>query len=142
VRVDPCAGVVARDGKGRILLVQREEDGLWAVPGGHLEPGESWESCARREFAEETGMQVRLTGLLGIYSDPAMQQHRLADGSEVHFVGVVFEGRVDGDPERDADAEIRTASYFAVDELPSELFGPDRPVLEDAISDDPRPLIR
>jgi len=87
-------------------------------------------------------MTVRLTGLLGIYSDPSTQRHRTGDGQEVHFVGVVFEGEIDGDPARDGDTEIRTVRYFAPSELPAQLFGPDRPVLEDAVSDAPRPFLR
>jgi glycerol-1-phosphatase len=142
MRVDPCAGVVARNVDGFVLLVQRHDDGMWALPGGHLEPGESWEQCARREFTEETGMIVHLTGLLGVYSDPLTQRHLTHDGHEIHFVGVVFEGEVDGEPQRDADDEIREVRYFAPTELPSAVFGPDRPVLEDAVSDTPRPIIR
>lgn len=142
MRVDPCAGVVARNADGLILLIQRNEDGTWAVPGGHLEPGETWAARARREFTEESGMVVRLTGLLGVYSDPNTQRHFSPDGQDVQFVGVVFEGQVDTDPLRDADDEIRAVRYFAPHDLPPAVFGPDRPVLEDAISGTPRPVIR
>ena len=69
----PSAGVAVRDDDGRILLVQRADDGTWCLPGGHVEPGESWEQAARRECLEETGWIVHITRLLGIYSEPGEQ---------------------------------------------------------------------
>ena len=127
---------------GHVLLVQRHEDGTWALPGGHLEPGETWRACAQREFTEETGLTVQIMGLLGIYSDPATQRHRAPDGLEIHFVGVVFDGTVNGNPTRVTDTEIRDVRYFPPGHLPSTIFGPDQPVLKDAFSPTPRPAIR
>ena len=62
VRV-PCAGAVVRDGEGRVLLVQRGHEpslGLWSVPGGRIEPGESARAAAAREVREETGLDVHI----------------------------------------------------------------------------------
>ncbi len=142
VRIDPCAGVVARNAQGHLLLVQRRDDRTWGLPGGHLEAGETWEGCARREFTEETGMSVRIAGLFGVYSDPDTQRHRTPDGLDVHFVGVVFEGEADGEARRAADGEIAAVRWFPPSGLPAALFGPDRPVIEDAISGAARPVIR
>lgn len=142
MRVDPCAGVLARNAEGDLLLVQRQDDGTWGLPGGHLEPGETWEECARREFREETGTDVRLTGLFGVYSEPETQRHRTEDGHDVQFVGVVFEGEVDSTFVHEGNDEIRAVRWFCSGELPSSIFGPDRPVLEDALRGVPRPVIR
>ncbi|TDD10868.1 NUDIX domain-containing protein [Nonomuraea deserti] len=60
------AGIVLRDAGGRILLMRRAEDATWGVPGGGLEPGESWSEAALRECREETGWEARIDGLLGI----------------------------------------------------------------------------
>ncbi|WP_373505768.1 NUDIX hydrolase [Aestuariivirga sp.] len=66
----PKLGVSAsiwRDGK--VLLVQRAKPpvGIWAFPGGHVEPGERLEEAAARELMEEAGMTATFSGLLGLY---------------------------------------------------------------------------
>ena len=64
----PCVGAVVHDDHGRLLLVQRgraPSRGLWSVPGGRVEPGETEEAALVREVAEETGLQVRAGALLG-----------------------------------------------------------------------------
>ena len=123
-------GVVALDDAGRVLLVRRADDGTWGLPGGGVEPGEDWSGAARRECLEETGWQVAVTGVLGVYSDPATQVHRYADGRLVHLFGVVLlaaaEVRV-GVP----DEEVREVRFFASSAWPSPLFAPDEPVLRD-----------
>lgn len=66
----PAAGVLAVDDEGRLLLQRRRDTGDWAIPMGRMELGETPAQCAVRETLEETGVQVEVTGLLGIYSDP------------------------------------------------------------------------
>jgi ADP-ribose pyrophosphatase YjhB (NUDIX family) len=62
-----CAGAVVRDGEGRLLLVRRANEpsrGLWSLPGGRIEPGESAPAAAAREVLEETGLTVEVGALL------------------------------------------------------------------------------
>ena len=62
-----------RDGKGRVLLVQRGRppfEGRWGLPGGFCEWKETTEKCCAREAREETGLTVRITELRGVYSKP------------------------------------------------------------------------
>jgi ADP-ribose pyrophosphatase YjhB (NUDIX family) len=66
----PAASAVVADNEGRILLARRRDNALWTVPGGAMEPGETIVDTAVREVAEETGVQVEITGLVGIYSSP------------------------------------------------------------------------
>jgi 8-oxo-dGTP diphosphatase len=67
VRV-PCVGAVVRDESGRILVVRRARppsQGLWSIPGGRVEPGETLAEAARREVREETGLDVDIQEVLG-----------------------------------------------------------------------------
>src|SRR5215467_2202247 len=67
----PACGVLAVDDNGRVLLQRRRDTGQWALPMGTMELGETPSQCAIRETREETGVLVRVTGLLGVFSDPA-----------------------------------------------------------------------
>jgi 8-oxo-dGTP diphosphatase len=126
-----CCGVVVIDDRDQVLLMRRRDDGTWGVPGGGLEVAETWQQAARRECREETGWDVDLHGLLGLYSDPATQVHRYPDGRVVHCVGAVFlaspRARA-GSP----DGEATDIGWFGFDRLPTPLFAPDVPVLHDA----------
>ncbi|MEU3984614.1 NUDIX domain-containing protein [Streptomyces sp. NPDC026672] len=66
----PAASVVVVDDAGRILLQRRSDNGMWALPGGVMHIGESLPDCAVRETREETGYDVRLTGIVGTYTNP------------------------------------------------------------------------
>jgi len=137
--VQATAGVAAVV-DDRVLLVRRTDDGTWCLPGGRVEFGESITACAQREFEEETGQQVELTGLLGVYSRPDDQVHQYPDGDVVHFVGVVFEGRA-GAPAGPLAGDTSEVRWFAAAQLPSELMASDAPPIRDALSRRARPVI-
>lgn len=129
--VRATSGLVLRDDAGRVLLIRRAGEDTWGIPGGGVEPGESWEGAALRECREETGWEAHIDGLLGVYSDPSTQVHRYPNGSVRQFVGVVFSATAllqvgSGDGEA---AEMCWANSH---DLPQPLFGPDVPVLRDA----------
>lgn len=65
-------GVTAfvQDDAGRILMIRRTDNNLYAIPGGAQEIGETISQTVMREVQEETGIDVQVTGLIGIYSDP------------------------------------------------------------------------
>jgi 8-oxo-dGTP diphosphatase len=74
-RFVPCVGAVIRDEAGRILLIKRGHEpgkGLWSVPGGRIEPGETDEQAVVREVWEETGLEVQCGPLLGAIERPGM----------------------------------------------------------------------
>jgi len=136
--VRAVCGVVAVDPAGRVLMVRRSDDGTWGLPGGGVEPGETWQAAAVRECHEETGWRVDIDGLLGVYSDPATQVHRYPDGRWRHFFGVVFTARA-LERTSDGDGEALEVAFFPVDDLPAPLFAPDQPVLRDAAARGARP---
>jgi 8-oxo-dGTP pyrophosphatase MutT (NUDIX family) len=66
----PAASVVVVDGDGRVLLQRRTDNGMWALPGGKMELGESLAGCGIRETLEETGITVDIIGIVGTYTNP------------------------------------------------------------------------
>lgn len=68
--IRPAAAVALFDSSGNILLLRRKDNDKWTMPGGTLDFGEALTDCAIREVREETGLQIRITGLIGTYTDP------------------------------------------------------------------------
>jgi ADP-ribose pyrophosphatase YjhB (NUDIX family) len=66
----PSVTAVVTDPDGRILLVHKTDNGLWALPGGGMDLGESITDAVVREVKEETGLDVEVKDLVGIYSNP------------------------------------------------------------------------
>lgn len=84
-----------------IVLVKRKNDpfkGEWAIPGGFVEYGEKVEDAARREAKEETGLDVELKDLIGVYSEPGRDPRG-------HVVSICFVAvKKGGDLHADTDA--------------------------------------
>ena len=73
--VIPCVGAVIRDDAGRLLLIKRGHEpgaGLWSLPGGRIEPGETGTQALVREMREETGLTVKVGRLLGTVTRPGL----------------------------------------------------------------------
>jgi 8-oxo-dGTP pyrophosphatase MutT (NUDIX family) len=68
--IKPAAAVALFDGDGRILLLRRQDNDQWTMPGGTMDFGESLVECAVREVREETGFDIEISGLIGTYTDP------------------------------------------------------------------------
>jgi len=68
--IRPATAVALFDSDGNILLLRRKDNDKWTMPGGTLDFGESLTDCAIREVSEETGLRIRITGLIGTYTDP------------------------------------------------------------------------
>ncbi len=108
----PTVDIVIETGGGIVLVHRAHEPRGWALPGGFVDYGERYEDAARREAMEETGLDVELTDLLGVYSDPTRDPRH-------HTASVVFVGRATGEPRAGDDAD--RAEVFALDHLPSPL---------------------
>ncbi|NOZ77227.1 MAG: NUDIX hydrolase [Euryarchaeota archaeon] len=105
--------LVVEDGDGRILLVRRGRDpykARWALPGGYVECGENVLESARREAREETGLEVEIEGLVGVYSDPGRDPRG-------HTVSITYRARVDGDAVPRGGDDAAEAGFFHPEEI-------------------------
>ncbi|WP_461829249.1 NUDIX domain-containing protein [Aquifex sp.] len=93
-----------------IVLIERMYPPLGlAIPGGFVEVGERVEEAAVREMKEEIGLEVKLAGLLGVYSDPNRDPR-------AHVVSVVWVGDAYGEPKAGSDA--KRVRVFKLEEIP------------------------
>ncbi|MFE2958095.1 NUDIX domain-containing protein [Nocardia tengchongensis] len=103
------------DEAGRVLMQRRGDSGNWSLPGGIMELGETLEDCVIRETREETGLDIEITGLLGIYTDP---EHVIeyADGEVRQEFAIVYYGRAIGG-EIEVSHESTDVRFVSLDEL-------------------------
>jgi 8-oxo-dGTP pyrophosphatase MutT (NUDIX family) len=138
----PSVSVVVRDGRGGVLLVRHENDDAWVTPGGAVEPAEAPADAAVREMWEETGLEVELTRIIGVYGGPEFVV-TYRNGDRTSYLMVVFEGRpIAGEPRPDG-VETLEVRYFAREEAravstPSWL----NEILEDVFADHPGTAFR
>ena len=123
VFLDPkvAVAVVATD-DGKILMVKRDIDpmmGRWSLPAGYVDRGEVVEEAALREVREETGVEVRLDSLLGVYS---------SQGAPV--ILIVYAATVTAGVASPGD-EAQDVAYFPTDRLPEMPFPHDDQIIED-----------
>ena len=123
-------GVLVENEKGQLLLQKRSDTGDWCVPGGALEPGETYVEAATRELSEEVGIKVKDLELFGLYSGDDRESH-YPNGDVVYSLSVIFktssyEGQISND-----DEEVLEHRFFDRKDIPDELFGPDaRPIID------------
>lgn len=99
---------------GGIVLIERKNPPFgWALPGGFVDYGESYEQAAVREAYEETGLQVTLTEQFHTYSDPGRDPR-------LHTASTVFIATATGEP-RAADDALRVG-IFSPDTMPELVF--------------------
>lgn len=114
----PSANAVVVNDAGEILLIRRTDNDNWAIPGGAMDLGESLVTTAVRETLEETGIQVEVTGLVGIFTDPRHVILYTSNGEARQEFSVVFTARPVGGSLATSD-ESRDVRWTARDVLPS-----------------------
>ena len=127
------------DGKKRVLLAKRTDNGLWCVPGGHVDLGETLAQACVRELREETGLESEVTRLIGVYSDTEGSLH-IAQGPEWHTVRISFLCKVTGG-ELTPSEETSELKFFDLDDLPP-LITDHALRIRDAVKGDPTAVIQ
>lgn len=109
------SSAVVADDAGRILLQRRADSGNWALPGGAMDIGETFAQSAVREVKEETGFDVRIERIVGIYSDPG---HVFAyeDGEVRQEFSICLACSIMGGQLR-VSSESTDVRFFALDEV-------------------------
>ena len=128
----PAARAVIFDDRGRILLIRRGDNHMWALPAGGMEPGESVTGCMAREVWEETGLKVESAVAFGVYSEP---RFAAPTRPEAQLLTVAY--RVDrwsGELLRRTD-ETDDARWFSVKDLQGlpDLMPSYRETIEDCL---------
>ena len=113
----PGCRIVIEGGAGQILLQQRADFGLWGLPGGSAEPGESIESVITREVAEETGLQVSNVRPFGYASNPAYETWTYPNGHQCQFFSLMFHTQAFSGELAALDGESLQLGWFPPHEL-------------------------
>lgn len=134
------SSAVVADTGGRILLQRRSDSGNWALPGGAMDIGETFAQSAIREVKEETGFDVRIDRIIGIYSDPA---HVFAydDGEVRQEFSICLACRIVGGKLL-VSSESTAVEFFPVTDLPDlQMHESIRIRIHDYLNDR-RPVLR
>jgi len=109
--------IIVRNDKGEILLSKRSKEigfGEWELPGGHIEFGETFEQCVRRECQEELGIEVKVSKLISVAPNFIQGNH--------YIVFVFLANSFEGIPENKEPNVHSEMKWFPEDKLPENLF--------------------
>ena len=142
VRLSVSAVVWREAGARHLLLMQRSDNGCWGLPGGYVEPGESVVDATKREVLEETGYEVEVGRLIGVYSDPARQVVEYPDGRRVQAVNLCFEAVAGEKGEPTTPEETLAVGFFEPGKLPDPFVPPHEVRIADVSAADPAVRVR
>ncbi|MEV0232340.1 NUDIX domain-containing protein [Nonomuraea sp. NPDC050786] len=124
----PSAAAFVFDDAGRLLVARHGDGGLWAAPGGGIDPDERPQDAAVRELREELGIEIEVRGLIGVYGGPEFRTV-YPNGHQVGYVIAVYGGvLVKGVPEPDG-VEINGHRWVTEQELSELITTPWTPLV-------------
>ncbi len=125
------AGCIIFDDKNRLLLQKRTDCGEWGFLGGLVELGEATHEAARREIKEESGLDVEITSLYGVYSK---YFDEYANGDKAQTIVHLFKAKIIGGALIDNNAETAELNFFDLDNVPPLFNKQHQDALEDIIA--------
>jgi ADP-ribose pyrophosphatase YjhB (NUDIX family) len=134
------SGAFIFDKENRLLLQQRLDNEKWGLPGGFMELGETVQDTARREVFEETGLHLGKLELLGVYSGSKYDK-TFSNGDQVSMVQFIFTCKEYEGELIKQNAESMHNAFFALDELPDNLFPDHKVFFDDLIFNKERPIL-
>jgi ADP-ribose pyrophosphatase YjhB (NUDIX family) len=136
-----CSAVILDPTRTKVLLTRRSDNGMWCLPGGTMNSGESVVEACEREVWEETGLRVHATRLTGVYSNPH-QLVEYADGNKCQFVALNFEVEIlSGTPA--LSDETTEVGFFSFEEVKAmELMGRHKERIFDVLAGQEAAFVR
>lgn len=131
--VPGTAAVVLDASKAHVLLHLRNDKPMWSLPGGPPEFGESISEAIVRETIEETGCEVKVIRLIGVYSNADYWIFEYPDGNRAHAFAAAFECVVIGGELKANMEDSLDVRWFTVSELPENIMPMHPKVIEDCI---------
>jgi ADP-ribose pyrophosphatase YjhB (NUDIX family) len=114
----PGFRIIIEDGAGKILFIKRSDNGMWGLPAGSPELGESLEDCIRREVFEETSLSITSFDCFGCASNPLRETHTYPNGDQIqNFSFLIYSKEWSGKPATNDD-ETTEVLFRAPNELP------------------------
>lgn len=141
-KLAPSGSAVIFDfAREKVLLTRRSDNGRWCLPGGAIDPGESMSECCAREVLEETGLEISVGRLIGVYSSP---NHIIeyADGNRRQGLSLVFEAKPVGG-ELCVTDETTEVGYYSLEQMNSiDMMEPIYQWVEDAFAGQESAFVR
>ncbi|MFW6324619.1 MAG: NUDIX domain-containing protein [Desulfovibrionales bacterium] len=119
--------LIYQPGKGIVLIERKNKPHGWALPGGFVDYGETVEHAAIREVREETGLDVDLIHLLGVYSSPDRDPRK-------HTLSIVFLAVPQAGQHLTPGDDASSARFFSVEQIPKDLAFDHSRIVDDFLS--------
>lgn len=119
--IAPGSSVLIQRDDGRILIVQRQDNGIWVLPAGYADLGENAAYTAVREVHEETALTISPQRLIGVYSHPLFEV-TYPNGDQVKNVGVLFAATLVGGQLNIDHSELRAAEWVPPTQIATRIF--------------------
>lgn len=111
-----ATSAVVTNKEGKILLHKRRDNDMWSLPGGVMEAGETIEDCVRSKVKEETGVEVTINRLIGVYSNPS-HIIEFKDGEIRQELSMCFHCTIKDSFELNVSEESKEVKFFDINEI-------------------------